>query len=480
MWRLMFGRFALLSHQSPTLTCATKRKARPPTMRRSSRRRSSAGRVPAPAAVTDSVFSNADLLGLIVRHCCLDLRYVARGTRDKAGRPRNYQPSFYCDALGNFRGLDEWSEAVPEHVELVGGSRHAAVCCTAKAWANAMLTAAAPRCQSRWPALALDKNARSDLEFYHLLCWRARAELAFGDPVPRAPKRNTSLSDYSISLAILGSSCCLHHGTPIFKGTMRLDAAVPAGQRITRHSHFSEGYFEMDNELTAAAFLAQDVEPMCLGVALIDGPHDHDEVPDSPTERDKFCALHADYMGLSTASVSLFVERVDGAKACLAIGPGRDEKTGKTHTRGWEFGEIGDKLGSTTRLAPGQTPSVLGPLNGEVDVHFEVIDGLGPDHPLWNEEHMRAVVDTFEDYEDDGTWDGEVRPGYCAHGYALPEGAKPAGRKGCHWCALYAYSAALRFDLPQAEGAEQQEDEGEEMPSDMQVLHALEHLPWTR
>lgn len=434
--------------------------------------------MPAPAAVTDSVFSNADLLRLIVRHCCLDLRYVARGSRHKAGRPRNYQPPVYCDARGNMRFLDEWSEVVPEHVELVGGSRHAAVCCTAKTWANAMLTAAAPRCQSRWPAVALDKNARSDLEFYHLLCWRVRAELAFGDPVPRAPKRNTSLSDYSISLAILGSSCCLHHGTPIFKGTMRLDAAVPAGQRITRHSHVSEGYFEMDNELTAAAFLAQDVRPTCLGCAL-DDEGDLDE-GDSPTERDKFCALHDYYMGLSTASVSLFVERVDGAKACLAIGAGRGEER---HSRGWYYGDTGDRLASTTRLvraaAPGQPPSVLGPLHGDVDVQFEVIEGLGPDHPLWNEEHMRAVVDTWEaDGVEADT--SAVRAGYCAHDQALPEGAKPAGRKGCHWCAIYAYSAALQFDLPQAEGAEQQEDEGEEMPSDMQVLHALEHLPWTK
>jgi hypothetical protein len=300
-------------------------------MRRSSHRRSSAGRVPAPAAVTDSVFKNADLLRLIVQHCCLDLRYVPRGSRHKAGRPRNYEPSFYCDALGNLRVLDEWSEVVPEHVELVGGSRHAAVCCTAKTWTNAMLTAAATRCQSMWPALALDKNARSDLEFYHLLCWRVRAELAFGDPVPRVPKRSTSLSDYSISLAILGSSCCLHRGTPIFKGTMRLDAAVPAGQRITRHSRISEGYFEMDNELTAAAFLAQDVRPMCLACAL-DEEGDLDE-GDSPTERDKFCALHVDYMGPSTASVSLFVERVDGAKACLAIGAGRDKDM--RMSRGW-------------------------------------------------------------------------------------------------------------------------------------------------
>ena len=128
----------------------------------------------------------------------------------------------------------------PAYVEPIGLQRHAAFLMVDRAWQAALMACAQSRCVQLWPALAFDGGtARNEHAWHRLLITSLGAEWAFYTPsaVPRAPAlpAGCALSDYTLSLVVLGSSTCMPRGTVAFKGAMCLDEACSL-RRATRQS----------------------------------------------------------------------------------------------------------------------------------------------------------------------------------------------------------------------------------------------------
>lgn len=355
-----------------------------------------------------------------------------------------------------------------------------------------MRAVAKTRCLALWPSLSLDPPMEAP--WHWLLCKRLRAVLTQHAVMSPAPfsvlPAPFTLADYHLQLTIEerlplksvieraqdlrdaeGTGFDLpHRGAPmvsfhsnerrrtVFSSSMQLASAC---QCSTRSQRSTLGFFEMQNRLLVPQYFAQPGE----FELFFDANEYKHELTDS----------------FAKWVVSAFLQRSDGATACLACESTRmldcpDPDDGlddsefyvhwPLHSTEWDpsYGAPPCAHYKTDRRKHAFSELELevdhpGYLERAIIIRPAIISDLKPGSALWNERGMQA---RWEEAQGEAQADAGV------------EGDE-AEAQG--FDAFYVDQAALQFIFPGCTSATISNDDPH-LPSDAQVLQALDHLRW--
>jgi hypothetical protein len=243
------------------------------------------------------------------------MHYTCRRTSGRRGRDASAGGGFPLKALWHVKQVDQqgnhWCHGpgirlVPESTRIAAGRAHAAFSLTTSTWHAAMQAHAQKRCLTLWPGLeglAQSLKLREPSDWNRLLCANLRAVLALHamsvDPRQHAlpsPSSEFTLADYQLFLTIEAQTPRIRkfelaqrlkeeegaHDAPggrlpnggapsisfrgsaprrsLFTGSMRL-VSSRLRQRTHSQSRSTQGYFEMENQISPAQFFAQPGEP---------------------------------------------------------------------------------------------------------------------------------------------------------------------------------------------------------------------------